>query len=56
MSNLWFGMVWYGLVDFGRGGMGECMMTTEFINEEIPMLFCSKKSAGGWVGCGGGMK
>ena len=24
-------------------------MTSEFINEEISMLFCSKKLAGGWV-------
>ena len=23
-------------------------MTSEFINEEISMLFCSKKFAGGW--------
>ena len=44
---VWFGMVWYGLVWFDRGG--ECMMTSEFINEEISMLFCSKKFAGGWV-------
>ena len=24
------------------------MMTSEFINEEISMLFCSKKFSGGW--------
>ena len=47
MSNLWFGMVWYGLIG------GECMKTSEFINKEISMLFCSKKFAGWWVG---GMK
>ena len=29
-------------------------MTSEFINEEISMLFCSKKFAGGWVVGGGG--
>ena len=40
---VWFGMVWYGLI-----GGGECMMTSEFINEEISMLFCSKKFSGGW--------
>ena len=42
-------MVWYGLV---RGG--ECLMTSEFINEDISMLFCSKKFAGGWLVGGGG--
>ena len=42
-----FGMVWYGLVRVGKGG-GECMMTSEFINEEISMLFYSKKFSGGW--------
>ena len=30
-------------------------MTSEVINEEISMLFCSKKFAGGWV-VGGGME
>ena len=38
------GMVWWG---------GKYMMTSEFINEEISMLFCSKKVfwwvVGGWV-------
>ena len=29
------------------------MMASEFINEEISMLFCSKKFAGGWVVGGG---
>ena len=49
---VWFGIVWYGLV-----GGGECMMASEFINEEISMLFCSKKFAGGWVVVvGGGME
>ena len=28
-------------------------MTSEFINEEISMLFCSKKFSGGWWGVGG---
>ena len=40
----------YGLVWFGRGG---CMMTSKFINEEISMLFFSKKFYGGggvWYG------
>ena len=54
MSNLWFGIVWYGLVWFDRGG--ECMKTSEFINEEISKLFCSKKFAGGRVVVGGDMK
>ena len=30
------------------GGGGGGKMTSEFINEEISMLFCSKKFAGGW--------
>ena len=44
-------MVWYGLI-----GGGECMKTSEFINEEISKLFCSKKFAGGRVVVGGDMK
>ena len=60
---VWFGMVWYGLVWFmmvwyGLVGGGKCMMTSEFINEEISMLFCSKFFwwvVGGWV-VGGGME
>ena len=60
MSNLWFGMVWYGLVWFMMVWYalvgGKYMMTSELINEEISMLFCSKKFAGGWVVVGGGME
>ena len=38
---IWFGMVWYDLLWYGFevGGGVECMMTSEFINEEISMLF-----------------
>ena len=46
MSNLWFGM-WFGMVS---------VTTSEFITEEISMLFCSKKFSGGWWVGGGGMK
>ena len=49
-SLVWSGMVWFGIIWFGMVWQGgECTMTSEFINEEISMLFCSKKFAGGWV-------
>ena len=44
---VWFGKDWYGFVSIVWYGGGQ--MTSEFINEEISMLFCSKKFAGGWV-------
>ena len=49
---VWFGMVWYGfdgIVWYGVGGGGVGgQITSEFINEEISMLFCSEKFSGGW--------
>ena len=53
---VWFGLIWFAMVWYGLVWGGECTMTSEFINEEISMLFCSKKFAGGWVVVGGGME
>ena len=45
---VWYGLAWFDVVWYGLVGWGECTMTSEFINEEISMLFCSKKFSGGW--------
>ena len=42
MSNLWFGIVWYGLVRFGMpwyGLGGECMMTREGLIQKKSVIF-----------------
>ena len=36
------------VVEVLPGQPDKTMMTSEFINEEISMLFCSKKFSGGW--------
>ena len=38
---VWFGMVWYsfvGIVWYGGEGGGGCLMTSEFIHEEISIM------------------